>query len=76
MTCTDGPLLDAVDIGTILGWMSTTEDIPEGWALADGTNGTDDLRGPRRLTFTLQGGFAWSRRPYGDGGVYPIQKIA
>lgn len=31
--------------GAIMAWSGTTEDIPEGWHICDGTDGTLDLRG-------------------------------
>lgn len=34
-----------VPIGTIVDWWGNLGDIPAGWALCDGTNGTPDLRG-------------------------------
>ncbi|NEO56480.1 MAG: hypothetical protein F6K54_27420, partial [Okeania sp. SIO3B5] len=34
-----------VPTGAIMMWSGTESDIPQGWALCDGTNGTPDLRG-------------------------------
>ena len=68
--------MDAADIGDFVGWMSNLEDIPKGWVLADGTNGTLDAREARRPILTLRGGVvqtAWS--PWSPG-IYPIQKMA
>ena len=31
--------------GTIWMWHGTVDNIPEGWAICDGNNGTPDLRG-------------------------------
>lgn len=31
--------------GVIVAWWGSTDAIPSGWALCDGTNGTPDLRG-------------------------------
>ena len=33
-----------VPVGTVLSWYGKLADIPEGFALCDGTNGTPDLR--------------------------------
>ena len=41
----DRPYLVKAPVGTIVVWSGTVEDIPTGWALCDGTNGTPDLRG-------------------------------
>ncbi len=36
---------DGVPDGVIVMWSGALEDIPEGWSLCDGENGTPDLRG-------------------------------
>lgn len=41
-----------VPAGTIVDWSGAADNIPDGWALCDGTNGTPDLRGK----FTLGAG--------------------
>lgn len=41
-----------VPAGTIVDWSGASDNIPDGWALCDGTNGTPDLRGK----FTLGAG--------------------
>ena len=38
--------------GTIVAWSGRLEDIPQGWAQCDGTNGTPDLRGKLILPAT------------------------
>ena len=38
------PGLDLVPPGTIVMWSGSIADIPDGWALCDGTSGTPDLR--------------------------------
>lgn len=34
-----------IPTGTVLSWSGSIENIPKGWALCDGQNGTPDLRG-------------------------------
>lgn len=41
----DHPYLVKAPVGAIVVWSGTADDIPAGWALCDGTNGTPDLRG-------------------------------
>jgi len=36
--------LPSIDIGVITAWAGAIGNIPPGWALCDGTNGTPDLR--------------------------------
>ena len=36
---------NAVPVHTIIAWFQTSGEIPSGWAICDGTNGTPDLRG-------------------------------
>ena len=40
----DTLLKKLVPTGCIMFWSGSTEDIPEGWVLCDGNNGTPDLR--------------------------------
>lgn len=42
---TEYVLRNAIHKGFILEWWGETEDIPQGWQLCDGKNGTPDLRG-------------------------------
>lgn len=49
---TGGGAGGGVPVGTIVIWSGTTSNIPSGWALCDGQNGTPDLRD----RFVLGGG--------------------
>lgn len=41
---TNGGTTISIPIGGIIMWAGAVEDVPEGWALCDGDNGTPDLR--------------------------------
>lgn len=43
----------SLPIGSILIWQNNIEDIPSGWHICDGTNGTPDLRGKFVLGATV-----------------------
>lgn len=47
----------SLELGSIVGWHGSTFDIPAGWSLCNGTNGTPNLQN----LFLL-----------GAGGVYPV----
>lgn len=59
--------------GLIVMWSGTLDDIPDGWQLCDGTNGTPDLRGRfiRSASVLLpphdQGGSEQHRHLFNDG---------
>ena len=46
------PTTAGVPRGTIVAWSGAVQDIPQGWANCDGTNGTPDLRGKLILPAT------------------------
>lgn len=46
----------ALPVGSIIMWFGSVQNIPQGWALCDGTNGTPDLRG--RFIIGAGGGVA------------------
>ena len=63
--------MSLVPIGYLVPWVGCLDDIPGGWALADGTNGTVDAWQKGTPTFTTKEGFVF---PYYPPGIYPIQK--
>ena len=50
----------ALPVGSIIMWFGSVQNIPQGWALCDGTNGTPDLRG--RFIIGAGGGVALGER--------------
>lgn len=57
-----------VPVGTIVIWSGTTSNIPSGWALCNGQNGTPDLRD----RFVLGGGGTYSVRSTGGEATHKL----
>jgi hypothetical protein len=65
-----------VPVGHIESWSGHIENIPKGWALCDGTNGTLNLRGkPKLLPIPGDDLPAWVFYEDGSPAMLPIQKI-
>lgn len=61
-----------VPVGYLVPWVGCLDDIPDGWALADGTNGTADAWQKGIPTFTTKEGYVFPCYP---PGTYPIQRV-
>lgn len=59
-----------VPAGTIVDWSGAADNIPDGWALCDGTNGTPDLRGK----FTLGAGPSYEVGATGGEETHKLTK--
>ena len=62
--------LGAVPVGTIILWYGEAGDVPDGWAVCDGDNGTPDMRG----RFLVGAGNRYS--PGDAGGAASVTLIA
>ena len=64
--------LDAiVPNGVILMWSGNSDDIPDGWALCDGNNGTPDLRG----RFIIGSGNEYPNKSVGGSATIDLTHI-
>lgn len=63
-----GGVVDSIPSGVIVMWSGTVNNIPDGWALCNGSNGTPDLRG----RFVLGAGGSYSVSTKGGAEVVTL----
>ncbi|MBR3622047.1 MAG: hypothetical protein IKN43_01695, partial [Selenomonadaceae bacterium] len=65
--------VDNMAIHTIMAYLGKLEDIPDGWHLCDGTNGTNDLRG---LFIRGFGSYTFTQDHGANGGTFAREHVS